>query len=380
MGLEGRCVRVLHIVPFDPSRMPLVFDTVAVCKAAGIDSALVASVPVAEPDEIGEVMLNAPTERGGGLYQGRFLLSRGLRESYRYRPDLVIGHDARGVAAAVPVAAAAGCPVVYHCEDFTPTSGLRGRLLAALERFSAGRAAEMWLPSLERERVAHQRRLRVRTVIVRNCPRRRATLPARGRLRPWLAERGSHPDPTSRLLVRHGNIGPSHCLFETMEAMAALGRAVEFVVLGQGTPDYVRACRERAHALGLDGRVHIHSYRTHSDLPALLVDADVALGVYEPHNVNTTAPAGPIKVYESMAVGLPVVVSDGNSFAREIIDEGAGVGANMARPEDRVRELLAALRTAMDRRSELGARARRAHLDRFNFEMELRNTLLAPFL
>jgi glycosyltransferase involved in cell wall biosynthesis len=368
-----RCRRVLHVVPYEPSRMRPIVDTVGVCRAAGIASSVVASVPPAERHELGEVDFVAPTELLSVASQQRFLLWHALKESWRFRPDLVIAHQALGLAAGASAASAARCLLVYHCEDF----GSDNRLVYLVERAAAVRAREVWFPSVERARVHN---FETRAIVVRNCGRLLHDLPAHGSLRPWLAARGSHVASNSRLILRHGVIGPGHCVLETVEALASLDPRTELVVLGSGDPQYVRACHERARSLGVQHRVHIHPFRTHSDLLPLLVDGDVAMCAYEPIDVGRTAGAGPMKLYESIAVGMPVVVDEGCSFAREVVEAGIGIAVPTARPEQLVRALIPALQTLLERRGEMGKLARQAHLARFNFEMEMQRTLLGPHL
>lgn len=375
-SLTWRRRRVLHVVPFEPSRIRPVVDTLGICRSAGIASAIVASVTPAERDELGEVDVVAPTERLSVLSQQRFLFWHAPREARRFEPDLVIAHQLLGLGAGASAAAVARCPLVYHCEDLAADSWLPG----IIEQAVAARATEIWFPSVER---AQARSFRTRTVIVRNCARLLRDLPARGSLRPWLAARGSYISPASRLILRHGNVGPGHCVLETIEALAELAPDTNLVVLGSGDsrdPAYISACSERARSLGVGHRVHIHPFQTHSDLPPLLVDGDVAMCAYEPIDMNRTAGAGPMKLYESIAVGMPVVVDEGCSFAREMVEAGIGIAVPTARRDDLVRALIPALQTLLERRVEMGSAARLAHLERFNFETELKKTVLGPHL
>jgi hypothetical protein len=75
-----------------------------------------------------------------------------------------------------------------------------------------------------------------------------------------------------------------------------------------------------------------------------------------------------------------LIVDDGCSFAREVVEAGIGIAVPTARPDDLVRALVSDLPMLLARRLEMGDAARRAHLERFNFEMELQTTLLGHHL
>jgi glycosyltransferase involved in cell wall biosynthesis len=74
------------------------------------------------------------------------------------------------------------------------------------------------------------------------------------------------------------------------------------LLVGEG-PE-LAATRARVHALGLDGVVHFAGSIPHSEIPEWLSAVDVALAPYAP-----SAPAyfSPVKLFEYMAMGLPVV-------------------------------------------------------------------------
>ena len=129
-----------------------------------------------------------------------------------------------------------------------------------------------------------------------------------------------------------------------------------------------------ATRLNLSHRVFFHPFVPHSELGELLVDANVAIGLYAPFDVNNRTPS-PNKVFESMAYGLPVVVTAGNSIADDVIAAHAGLAVALGS-----REALAdALRRLLDDgpfAERCRASARNAHLREFNYETQLQNTLL----
>src|SRR5207249_1609607 len=100
---------------------------------------------------------------------------------------------------------------------------------------------------------------------------------------------------------------------------------------GDGDQEYLRACLRLSSQLRLANRFFVHPFIPHSDLAALLVDATVAMCAYAPLGINQAMPA-PNKVYESMAMGLPVVVTAGRSVAEDVTICGGGVAVDPQSP------------------------------------------------
>jgi glycosyltransferase involved in cell wall biosynthesis len=370
---------VLHVAPFDPSRYPPLIHTVRVSEARGVESVVVASLPVANPGVLGEARIVAPEARTGGAKQQAFLVREARREARERAPRLVIAHNTRGLVAA-SMAAPFGAEIVYHCHDFDGLAGWRGRdaIFLAGELAGSLRASEIWVPAGERVDIARARKLRAPTILVRNCPRTIAELPEKGRLRAWLASQGARGAERGRIITRHGLIGHVHYIRETIEALPLLPEDVIFAIIGDGDRDAIASYREAAARLGLSDRVLFHPFVAHTDLLALLIDADAGMNVYVPSDLNAMTPA-PNKVFENMALGVPIVVAEGNSVARDVLTAGAGLAVPVGSRE--------ALADALGRLIEPGPfsteakkKARAAHLATFNYEAQLRGTCLGAML
>lgn len=100
--------------------------------------------------------------------------------------------------------------------------------------------------------------------------------------------------------------------------------------------------RARAHELGLDDRVRFHGAVAPQDVPEILAGMDVAVAPY-PHGDHYFSP---LKVYEYMAAGLPVVASAIGDLPGLLGDDERGLLV----PPGNVEALAAALhRLAYDR-------------------------------
>jgi glycosyltransferase involved in cell wall biosynthesis len=109
---------------------------------------------------------------------------------------------------------------------------------------------------------------------------------------------------SARLLCFTGSLRPWHGLDAAIDATAVLPNDVHLVVAGDGMvrPELDR----RAHDLGLDGRVHWLGQVAHRRIPQVLAACDVALA---PYPAMPEFSFSPLKLYEYLAAGIPVVAS-----------------------------------------------------------------------
>ena len=111
------------------------------------------------------------------------------------------------------------------------------------------------------------------------------------------------PD-SARLACFTGSLRPWHGLDTAIEAIATLPNDVHLVVAGDG-PVRVELNR-RADDLGLDGRVHWLGQVAHREIPVVLAACEVALA---PYPALQEFAFSPLKLYEYLAAGIPVVAS-----------------------------------------------------------------------
>jgi glycosyltransferase involved in cell wall biosynthesis len=368
-------VTTVHLAPFNASRYPPLINTVAVCqRVLGRRSIVIASAPVPDPGVFGSAEVVCPPDKLSAIAQQLFLM-RTLRDLPSRAVETVIAHNIRGLAAMVAWPPLLNARLVYHCHDFE-FEGADGRTpsgfaLRTTERLMAHRVDEIWVPAEERISIAVARGL-PRPLLVKNCPQLAPTLKHDTRLREFVAASVGH-SKRLKILVRHGNIGPAHCILETIEALPLLSDEIVFVVIGDGSRDYIDMCAARARALGVERRFFLHPFVPHDQLLTLISGGDVAMCLYAPLDMNSQAPA-PNKVYESLAVGMPVVVTHGNSVTRDVTEAGAGVGVELGSKE-RLAEAFARM-LEPDTHATMRDAARRAHLRTLNYEAQLEMTLL----
>jgi glycosyltransferase involved in cell wall biosynthesis len=154
-----------------------------------------------------------------------------------------------------------------------------------------------------------------------------------------------------------------------VQMIEAIGLVAErcrprLVIFGRFWPEELEM---QVRALPGFARVDYRGWVPYETLPAQLVSADAGIVAFlpEPNHVN----AGPTKLFEYMASGLPVVASDFPMWRDIIQGSGCGICVDPADPSA-VAAALEYLADHPERRAEMGANARRAVVERYNWEVE----------
>jgi glycosyltransferase involved in cell wall biosynthesis len=295
--------------------------------------------------------------------------------------DIYHGHDLIAVVPAWAHARRQGVPLIYDSHEIYLESGpavhaaaLTRWTLGRIERAVARRARAVITvnPSVARELAA---RLGVpEPTVVMNCPPR------------WLPESAEPPRfdhfrrsanlpiaAGSPIVLYQGGFTPHRgieVILRTLDEPELTGAVAVF--LGYG------ALREwlvgQAARPGLAGRVFVVDAVPPDALLEWTASADVTGAPIERSTLNHWL-STPNKVFESLAAGVPVVASDFPEMARIVRETGAGT---LCDPAD-VRSVAAAFGAILgltdEARLGLRQKARRAALDRYNWETEARKLL-----
>jgi glycosyltransferase involved in cell wall biosynthesis len=157
-----------------------------------------------------------------------------------------------------------------------------------------------------------------------------------------------------------------HHLLRAMEQLSARGRGTfQAVLIGDG-PERPRAA-ERIRASGLE-TVTLLGPKPHDEIPGYLAAADIGIA---PFDIDAHAPLAltfywsPLKVFEYMAAGLPVVAPDIPRLRAIVRPDIDGLLYDAARPE----ALADALEALADpaRRQAMGAAARARVVEQFSW-------------
>jgi glycosyltransferase involved in cell wall biosynthesis len=170
-----------------------------------------------------------------------------------------------------------------------------------------------------------------------------------------------------------GSINARRGLFEAMTAVAAVDRThpCRFRVYGNcNPPSLLEEAKSRPEWRVVDwgGRV------AYTELPDLVADADAGIVGFlpEPNHINS----GPTKLFEYMALGLPVIASDFPEWRAVIDGNGCGICIDPEDPADITRaiERLIADPAAAAR---MGAAGRKAIEATYNWEVEAARLIAA---
>ena len=139
-------------------------------------------------------------------------------------------------------------------------------------------------------------------------------------------------DRDTRRVVYAGQLYRWKGVDSLLAAMALLPEATLTVFGGRGSPDDpdLLACQARAQELGIGGRVEFRGFVPHAQVRAALAGAGAAV-LPLPDNLMARYFTSPLKLFDYMAAGVPVVASDLPAVG-EVLEDGDN--ALLVPPED----------------------------------------------
>jgi glycosyltransferase involved in cell wall biosynthesis len=290
------------------------------------------------------------------------------------KADVFHGHDLTGLPAAIRARERHGGLVVYDSHESFMDSGsndTRPRWAKAImrgyERKLAGQAVALVTVNQSIGVLLGTRFGLSRVVVVYNTPARwePAAEP------PDLLRRAAELLPGTPIALYHGAFSAHRGLEEIADALLVPGmEAVHAVYLGYGSRE--AALRELAEDPRYGGRLHVLKAVPSDVLPAWVVSADVGVMAIQASTLNHRL-SSPNKLFESIATGLPVVVSDFVEMRRIVLEDPDGPLGAVCDPAEPA-SIAAAIRSILDlgpaERADLRARCLRAAHDRWNWETE----------
>jgi glycosyltransferase involved in cell wall biosynthesis len=287
--------------------------------------------------------------------------------------DVWHAHDLTGLLSVGPLVRAP-CRLVYDSHEIFLETGTAARLprpvrriLSGYEGFLARRASALVTVNEGYATVLRKRLRPRRILIVRNCPPR--WMPSTTMPSPLRHAAGVRP--SQRLILYHGMFAPHRGIEESAEALLApvLGSA-HLALLGFGTMRL--ELEQLARDPRFQGRLHVIDAVPPGELLEWVAGAEVDVMPLQRSSLNHWL-CTPNKLWESLAAGVPVVVSDFPVMRRIVLDDPAGPLGAVCDPSD-PSAIAAAVASLMelptDERTALRSRCLQAAHERWNWEGE----------
>jgi glycosyltransferase involved in cell wall biosynthesis len=286
-----------------------------------------------------------------------------------WRPKWVYASDLLACPVTLLLSWIAGVRLIYHEHDspvlVSEKSGLSRRLAFHARSRLAGRAECCIVPNQSRaERFNLEIPATRKLLCISNCPRPEEVRP------PRLMSRS-----TPLVLYYHGNIGPSLVPPTVIQALKETPSEVRLRVVGYetiGNEGYVEYLRELARELSVEDRVELLPALPRNELLKRCSGGDVGLAIMPLQNpeFNHRFMVGASnKVFDYLACGLAVLVSDVPDWTSTYVEPGYGLSCV---PEE-ADSIAAALRWFFENREEMrvmGERGRRRVISEWNYKTQ----------
>jgi glycosyltransferase involved in cell wall biosynthesis len=289
-----------------------------------------------------------------------------------WRPDWIYASDLLSCPVALALSFVPGLRVIYHEHDSPapwPTT-TSGKVALWMRRQMARRVFCSVLPNEARAEHFKADTATTRPVLrVWNCPRKSEI---------------SHPrSPVATedtWLLYHGSIVPDRLPLSVLIAMANLPDCVKLRIIGYetvGSRGYVTTIRDSARHLGISHRLEILGPMPRFELLGYCQRSDIGLALMPmiTDDANMLAMSGASnKVFDYMARGLAVVVSDLGDWRNLYVAPGYGVACN---PNDAasVEEALRSLIAEPPRFRAMGEKGRQRVDQEWNYEAQFEKVL-----
>ncbi|GAB3691620.1 hypothetical protein GCM10028857_29220 [Salinarchaeum chitinilyticum] len=152
-----------------------------------------------------------------------------------------------------------------------------------------------------------------------------------------------------------GSFKKYHCLPSLIEGVANLresGIDIGLSLVGVG-PEYEKV-QAAVQGSGISTATTFHGFIDPSKVPEYIRASDACYGVIDPARAGS-----PMKVYEYLANGIPVIATSGEEFSF-VEDEDVGILVNEPTPRTVGRAIERLYNLSNDKRAEMGERAREA--------------------
>lgn len=298
-----------------------------------------------------------------------FAFAHAVKRELSAVPDVAIAYDADTAALLLRAPRSRATKHVVHLHEALDTAAV-GRSTRTSTQYllkNLARADLVIIPDAHRAQMVRSAcRLPKDPLVVMNCPLLTPQLPE-SRLLPALRERGI---VTSNIAHYQGAIGPDHHLDTIISSMPRWPKDAVFVIVGGAREEYRQRLHQHAASLGVAERVIWLGRVPYHELFSYAVGAAVGLTFLEPTNDNWRFSAGASnKRFEYAALGVAQVTNAGAGMQEIFGNPGLALLLDRLDPES-IGDAIGALLSDATRRTDIGRRARLAHLSVNNYEAQ----------
>jgi len=292
------------------------------------------------------------------------------REIAALRPDAILCHDLEMLWASVMAGRSLRVPVLYHAHEDWPAmvserSPLEARVFANLERRLCDRVDRVYTVG---EELAEKYRAWGRPVTIQYGSKAIAEMPRLTEAERSGIRAASGFGPGDVLVGIAGSLGRDEALPTILDAIAPMDPRVKLFVVG-GLPRKVAAARDLAAEKGLGDRAAFTGPLPTAEYLRQAAVLDVGLALFHPTSANQRYVV-PLKMFDYMGLGVPMVVSDFPSMRRIAVDGcGCAVAADSRDPAS-IRAAVEGLVRDPDRRRAMAAAALRCFESTYGWERQ----------
>ena len=299
------------------------------------------------------------------LHYGRYFLWV-LMWVIRWRPQWIYASDILVCPIAYFLTLIPNTQVIYHEHDSpSPIANnfFMGWCLKARSLLS-DRAKFCILPNQGRiDKFVHETKANKPVFCVWNCPRLEEISP----------QRNDYKDGERIWLLYHGSIVPARLPLSVIKALERLPDIIKLRIIGYetvGTIGYIKEIKAFSTHLGIGERLEIIDAMPRNELLKWAVKSDIGLalmpvGSDDTNLVSMTGASN--KVFDYLACGLPLIVSNLPDWEKMYIETGYGLSCD---PEnvDSIVNAVQYLLDHPDKMRAMGERGRQKILDDWNYE------------
>ncbi len=291
------------------------------------------------------------------------------QEAIAAKPDGVLVHDLEVLRAGVIAKKELEVPLLYHThEDWPAMVSERSRLEASvfsfLEKRYCKHVEHVYVPS---EGIGKKYREWGLRVTVQYASKSTSSLPKLPldlvrdlRARCGLSEKDF-------IVGVAGSLGRSEALHNILIALKSLPPHVKLLIIG-GLEEKVKAVKDLASMEGISDRVSYTGVLATKPYMMHVGTLDLGLALFIGKTPNVVHVA-PIKLFDYMAMGIPVVASDYPTMRKIIEDAGCGIVVNPEEPS-RISTAISQLLEDQQRRNTMSNAARAAFESTFCWEKQ----------